>query len=95
MPWNKNPIRKKCISFNTYPYIQLLAVDPLPLKIRKSLYVMTNYGKIFADDIANFLIDVSGFKKLQFKMSVYYKYATDGYKIVELSYVDDCVFCYS
>ena len=28
-------------------------------------------------------------------MSVYYKYAPDGYKIVVLSYVDDCVYWYT
>ena len=26
----------------------------------------------------------------QFQMSIYYKYAPDGYKIVVLPYVDDC-----
>ena len=28
-------------------------------------------------------------------MSIYYKYAPDGYKIVVLSYVDDCVYWYT
>ena len=28
-------------------------------------------------------------------MSVYYKYAPYGYKLVVLSYVDDCVYCYT
>ena len=28
-------------------------------------------------------------------MSIYYKYAPDGSKIVVLSYVDDCVYWYS
>ena len=28
-------------------------------------------------------------------MSIYYKYAPDGSKIVVLSYVDDCVYCYT
>ena len=28
-------------------------------------------------------------------MSLYYKYAPDGYTIVVLSYVDDCVYCYT
>ena len=28
-------------------------------------------------------------------MSIYYKYAPDGYKSIVLSYVDDCVYCYT
>ena len=28
-------------------------------------------------------------------MSIYYKYAPDVSKIVILSYVDDCVYCYN
>ena len=28
-------------------------------------------------------------------MSIYYKYAPDGSKIFVLSYVDDCVYCYT
>ena len=28
-------------------------------------------------------------------MYIYYKYASDGSKIVVLSYVDDCVYCYT
>ena len=28
-------------------------------------------------------------------MSIYYKYAPNGYKIVVFSYVDDCVYCYT
>ena len=32
--------------------------------------------------------------KLRFHMSIYYKYAPDGSKIVVLSYVDDCVYWY-
>ena len=28
-------------------------------------------------------------------MSIYYKYASDGYKFVMLSYVDDCIYWYT
>ena len=28
-------------------------------------------------------------------MPIYYKYAPDGYKLVVLSYVEDCVFWYT
>ena len=31
----------------------------------------------------------------QYNMSIYYKYAPDGSKIVVLSYVDDCVYWYT
>ena len=33
--------------------------------------------------------------KSQCQMSIYYKYAPYGYKIVVLSYVDDCVYWYA
>ena len=56
------------------------------------MYGMTNYENLFSGDITNFLVDVAGFKKLQLKFSVYYKYASDGSKIVVLSYVNDFVF---
>ena len=54
---------------------------------------MTNSGKMFADDFTERLIG-AGFIQSQFHMSIYYKYAPDGYKIVVLSYVDDCVYWY-
>ena len=31
----------------------------------------------------------------QCHMSIYYKYAPDGSKIIGLYYVDDCVYCYT
>ena len=36
-----------------------------------------------------------GFIQSQCQMSIYYKYAPDGSKIVVLSYVDDCVYWYT
>ena len=56
------------------------------------MYGMNNYGKLFSDDLANWLIDVSGLKQSQFQISIYYKYAPYGSKLVVLSYGDDCVF---
>ena len=52
---------------------------------------MTNYAKLFADEFTEWLLG-AGFIKSQCQMSIYYKYAPDGSKIVVLSYVDDCVY---
>ena len=41
------------------------------LKLLKSMYVMTNSGKLFADDLTEWLIE-EGFIQSQFKMSIYY-----------------------
>ena len=65
-----------------------------PLKLLKSMYGMTNSGKLFADELTEWLIE-EGYIELQFQMSIYYKYAPDGSKIVVLSYVDDCVYWYT
>ena len=64
------------------------------LKLLKSMYGMTNSGKIFADELTEWLTE-EGFTKSKCQMSIYYKYAPDGSKIVVLSYVDDCVYCYT
>ena len=55
---------------------------------------MTKYGKLFADELTEWLIE-EGFMQSQCHMSIYYKYAPDGSKIVVLSYVDYCVYCYT
>ena len=59
------------------------------------MYGMTNNGKIFPDEITNWVIYVAGFKQPTCKMSIYYKYAPNGSNIVVLSYVDECVFWYT
>ena len=56
---------------------------------------MTNTRKIFAYELTNWLIYVTGFKKPQYQMYIHYEYAPDGSKLVLLSYVDDCVYCYT
>ena len=56
---------------------------------------MTNYGNIFVDELTNWMIDEEGFKQSQCQISIYYKYAPDGSKLVFLSYVDDCVYWYT
>ena len=58
------------------------------------MYGMTNFGKLFADEITEWLLE-AGFIQSECQMSIYYKYALDGSKIVFLSYVDDCVYLYT
>ena len=61
------------------------------LKLLKSMYGMTNSVKLFYDELTESIIE-EGFMQSQCQMSIYYKYAPDGYKIVVLSYVDDCFY---
>ena len=46
------------------------------LKLLKFMYGMTNSGKLFADELTEWLIE-EGFMKSQCQMSIYYKYAPD------------------
>ena len=62
------------------------------LRLMKYMHVMTNFWNLFADDLTEWLIE-SGFIQSQCHMSIYYKYAPDGKKMIVLSYVDDCVYC--
>ena len=64
------------------------------LKILKSMYGMTNSGKLFAHELTEWLIE-EGFMQSKCQMSIYYKYAPYGSNIVVLSYVDDCVYWYT
>ena len=64
------------------------------LRLLNSVYGMANSGKLFADELTEWIIE-AGFIQSQFQMSIYYKYAPDGSKIVDLSYVDDCVYWYT
>ena len=64
------------------------------LILLKSMYVMTNSGKLFADELTEWLLE-AGFIQSQCQISIYYKYAPDVSKIVVLSYVDDCVYWYT
>ena len=57
----------------------------------KSMYGMNNSGKLFADELTEWLVE-AGFIQSQCQMSIYYKYAPDGSKIVVLSWVDDCFY---
>ena len=46
------------------------------LRLLKSMYGMTNYGKLFADELTEWLLE-AGFIQYQCHMSIYYKYALD------------------
>ena len=59
----------------------------------KSMYGMTNSGKLFYDELIEWLLE-AGFIQSQCQMSIYCKYAPDGSKIIILSYVDDYVYWY-
>ena len=58
------------------------------------MYGMTNSGKLFAYELTQWLLG-EGFIQSQCQMSIYYKYAPYGTKIVVLYYVDDCVYWYN
>ena len=61
------------------------------LRLLNSMYGMTDSGKLFADELTEWLLE-AGFIQSQCQMSIYYKYAPDGSKIVVLSYVNDYVY---
>ena len=64
------------------------------LRLLNSIYGMTNSWKLFSDELTEWLLEAS-FIKSQFQVSIYYKYAPYGTKIVVLSYVDYCVYWYT
>ena len=64
------------------------------MRLLKYMYGMTNSGKLFADELTEWLLEAD-FIQSKCQMSIYYKYAPDGTKIVVLSYVDDCVCWYT
>ena len=51
------------------------------LILLKSMYGMTNYGNLFAEELTEWLLE-AGFIQSQFQISIYYKYAPDKSKIV-------------
>ena len=59
------------------------------------MYGMTNYGQLFSDEVTNWLIGFSDFRQSQFQMSIYYKHASEGSKLVVLYYIDDFVYWYT
>ena len=55
---------------------------------------MTNSGKLFDDELPEWLLE-AGFIQSEYQMSIYYKYALYGTKVVVLSYVNECVYWYN
>ena len=55
---------------------------------------MTNSGDLFSGYLTEWLLE-AGFIQSQCQMSIYYKYAPDVYKIVFLSYLDECIYWYT
>ena len=47
------------------------------LILLKSMYGMTNSGKLFADELTEWLLE-AGLIQSKIQMSIYYKYAPDG-----------------
>ena len=66
-----------------------------PLRLNKPIYGMTVSGKLFYDELANWLIDKPGSNQHKCQMSVYHKYAPDGSKLFVLYYVNDCLYWYT
>ena len=64
------------------------------LKLFKSMYGMTNPGKLIADELTEWLLE-AGFIQYQCQMSIYYKYAPDESKIVVFFYADYCVYWFT
>ena len=60
----------------------------------KSLYGTNNSVSLFADYLTEWLLD-AGFIKSQCHMSIYFKYAPYGTKIVVIYYFDDCFYWYT
>ena len=55
---------------------------------------MTNSGKLFADDLTEWLIE-AGLIQYQCQISMYYKYAPDGVNIVVQYSVNDFFYWYT
>ena len=64
------------------------------LVLLKSMYGMTNYGKLFAVEFTEWSLEV-GFIQYKCQISIYHEYAPDGTNIVVLSCVYDCVYLYT
>ena len=51
-------------------------------RLLKYMYGVDNSGRLFARELIDWLSNEEGFKKSQFQISIYYKYAPDETKIV-------------
>ena len=64
------------------------------LRLLKYMHGMISFGKLFADELTECLLE-AGFIKYQCYLSIYYKYAPYGTRIVVLSHVDNCIYWYT
>ena len=64
------------------------------LRLFNSMYGMNNFEKLFADELTEWLLEARFIQSLC-QMYIYYKYAPYGTKVVFLSYVYNCVYCYT
>ena len=90
----KNRLFVKLDSRYTYYFPEYENYFGRSLRLLKSMYGMTNSGKLFADELTEWLLE-AGFIQYQFQISIYYTYVPDGSKKVVLSYVDDYVYWYT
>ena len=65
----------------------------IDLILLKSIYGMTNSGKLFSGELTEWLLE-SGFIQYKFQISIYFNYAPDGTNMFLVYYVDDCVYWY-
>ena len=86
----KNRVFVKLDIRYTYYFPEYAEYFGRALRLLNSMSGMTNSGKLLADELTDWLLE-AGFIRSQFQMSIYYKYAPYGSKIVLLSYVDDSV----
>ena len=80
----KNGILEKLGSRYTYYIPEYSNYFGSSLRLLKSIYVITNSGKLFDDELTEWLLE-EGFIQSQCQMSIYYKYSPDGTKL--LSYI--------
>ena len=85
----KNRVFVKLDSIYAYYFTEYSSYFGRDLRLIKFMYGMTNYGKLFADELTEWLLE-AGFIKYQCQMSIYYKYAQDGTKCCAILY---CLFC--
>ena len=91
----KNRVFVKLDSWYTDYFTEYSSYLGKDLRLMKSMYRMTNYGKLFAYEGIDLLINEAGFKQSQFQMNIYCKYAPYGTNISVLSDVDYCVYWYT
>ena len=66
----------------------------ISLRLLKSMYGMIKSGKLFDDELTEWLLE-SGSIQSKCHMSIYYYYAPDGTNVFVFSYNDDCVYWYT